>query len=180
MTTPIHPSGSSYSLPQTQSPQERKKLFELQFETAVLGIFVAVTGQNNSPIQRQISQLKNGIAAAQPPDQLATSLNQLISQINTTIVPGMAKFPQFQFSGEGSQVQATTYQAITLEKGLLILSEKGHLDPRKEQKLFEQLSSLIGSIAQMTSDQAYSHLNQIIDQANSALPSAYQIPHLSP
>lgn len=177
MTGAIPPSGSTYPEPPSQSPQETHRMLEIQFETSVLGIFVSVTGQNGS-MQRQISQLKNGINSGQPTSQLATGVNQLVSQINTTIIPGKPQFPTFLFSSEGSQAQALTHHAITLEKCLNTLSQNGQLPWAQESKMFNELSTLISVIPQITPQQASSKLNDVIDQANANLPGQYQIPSL--
>lgn len=177
MTDAISPSGPAHHISPSQSPQERHRMFEIQFETSVLGIFVAVTGQNGS-MQHQVSQLKNGIKAGNPPAELASGLNQLVSQINTSIAPGKAPFPTFLFSSEGSQAQALTHHAITLEKCLNTLAEHGHLPWPQEHQLFSQLAGLVNTIPQIPAAQAYSELNHVIDQANAHLIRRYQIPSL--
>ncbi len=176
MTDAISPSSSAYH-PHSQSPAEAHRMFEIQFETAVLGIFVAATGQDGS-VKRQVSQLKNGIKSGKPTAELATSLNQLVSQINTTVVPGKAPFPSFLFTSEGSQVQALTHHAITLQKCLNTLSENGEMPWDEENKLFNELSTLVRTIPQITPEQAYDKLNYVIELANAHLPSHYQIPEL--
>ena len=172
---PIHPTDSSGPISTTQTPQERQKTFEIQFATAVLGNFVAITQQNSS-IQSQISKLKSGLASGQSPDQLATSLNQLISQINNGIVPGKPHFPYFSFSSEGSQVQALRNFSLSLEKFLNTAAEKGSLNWNDEQKLFGELSYLVNNIGQMTPEQAFDKLNGVIEAANNHLPQKYQLP----
>lgn len=176
MTDSISPSSSAYH-PHSQSPAEAHRMFEIQFETAVLGIFVATTGQDGSA-KRQVSQLKNGIKSGAPTAELGTSLNQLVSQINTTVVPGKALFPAFLFTSEGSQVQALTHHAITLQKCLNTLSENGGMPWEEEKKLFTELSTLVRTIPQLTPKQAFDTLNEVIEKANTHLPSNFQIPPL--
>lgn len=176
MTDPISSSSSAYH-PHTQSPAEAHRMFEIQFETAVLGIFVAASGQDGST-QHQVSQLKKGIQSGKPTAELASDLNQLISQINVTIIPGKAPLPSFLFTTEGSQVQALTHHAITLQKCLNTLSENGGMPWEEEKKLFSDLTLLIGTIPQITPEQAYGKLNEVIEKANAHLPSQYQIPAL--
>src|SRR5262249_45827831 len=107
---------------------------------------------------------------------LAGDLNTLITQINSNMVPGKAQLPSFQFSTEGSQVQALTHQAITLEKCLNALSEQGILPWIEESRFFGQLSVLISTTPQITPEQFYAQFNAVIDQANAHLPKEYKIP----
>lgn len=176
MTDAISPSGPTYHA-HNQSNSETHRMFEIQFETAVLGIFVATTGQDGS-VKHQVSQLKNGMKSGTPTAELATSLNQLVSQINTTIVPGKAPFPAFLFTSEGSQVQALTHHTITLQKCLNTLSENGGMPWEEEKKLFTELSTLVHMIPQITPEQAFDKLNEVIDKANAHLSSNFQIPTL--
>lgn len=178
MTQPIGPSDSANSVPAPQSPQEKQKLFELQFQIAVISDYIAVSGQNGST-QQQLNQLKKGLESGQPPDQLASNLNQLISQINNSIIPGKAAFPTFSFSSTGSQVQAITHYAISLEKFLNTAAEKGIINWPNEQKLFKELSSLIENVGQLTPEQAFNKLNELIEEANADLPTQYKLPKIA-
>ena len=161
--------------PNRETSQERQRLQEIQFETALLGIFISVSGQNSS-FSHQLSQIKNGLTTGQPATQLASNVNLLITQINTTIIPGKAKFPSFQFSDEGSQTQALTHLAIGLEKCLNTVGEKSKISWKSEETLFGNLSHLIAGMGQLTSQQALSKLNEIIASANTSLPQQYQLP----
>ena len=177
MVSSIQPSDASHNYSNTQSPQERQKYFEIQFETAVLSSFVAIT-QKNSPLQSQLSKIKNGLDSGEPPEQLATHLNHCIAQINQTLTPEKLPFPPFNFSTEGSQVQTLCNFTLSVQKFLNTAAEKGELPWNEEQKLFSELSSLGNTIGQMTPEQAFDHLNGVIERANRLLPRDYQIPTL--
>lgn len=177
MVQPIHSYGSSEPISDDETPQEKQKLFEIEFETAILGDYISVSEKNGS-LKQQISKLKNELLSGQSSEHLAASLNQLIDQINRTISPGKAKFPPFQFSSEGSSATALTHYAMTLEKLLNAAAEKGAVAWNSEQTLFRDLSALISCIPSMTPSQATERLNSLIDQANAVLPSSLHIPSL--
>jgi hypothetical protein len=178
MTGSIPPVGASYQSQGAESPQERQKLFEIQFQTAVLGIYIAVSGQNGS-CEQQLSHIKDGMKSGKATGELAGLLNQLVMQINQTIIPGKAPFPPFQFSTEGSQAQALTNHATTLEKCLNALAEYNQFPWAQEQPLFAQLTSLINTISQLSPAQAFDQINAVINQANGHLSSKFQIPPLT-
>lgn len=175
MVYPVHPSDSLHPTQDSQTPQEKQKLFEIQFETAVLSAYVSITNQNGS-VKQQLSKIKNGAESGQPPDQLATSVNQVIAQINTGVIPGKIAFPSFSFSTDGAQVQAIRNFALSVEKFLNTASEKGNIHWKDEEKLFGHLSDLVYNVGQMTPEQAFNKLNGVIEQANEHLPAHFQLP----
>lgn len=175
MVYPVHPSDPLFLHGSSESPQEKQKLFEIQFETSVLGIYVAVSGQNGS-IQKQLSHVKNSLASGKSPDQLTESLNQTISQMNQSMVPGTPPFPPFQFTSEGSQRAILTNHALALKKCLNALAENGKIDPSEEQKLMGSLTHLTNHMGQLTPTQAYQQFNGIIQSANDHLSKPYHFP----
>jgi len=174
MIQPIQPSDSTSPIAISQTPEEKQKSFEIQFETEVLSAYVSITGQNGS-VKQHLSKLKNGLASGQAPDQLAAGLNQVISQINNQTVPE-ENLPAFGFSSDGNQTQAVGCFGLTLEKLLHVASEKGNIQWKDEEKLFGELSSLIYNVEQMIPEQAFKKLNGIIEEANNNLPAQYKLP----
>lgn len=175
MVHPVQPSDATGPIAISQTPQERQRLFEIQFATEVLSAYVSITRQDGS-VKQQLSKLKNGLASGQSPDQLAPDLNQVISQINSGIVPGKALFPPFSFSSGGSETQALANFCISLEKLLHTAGETGNIPWKHVEKIFGELSTLISNIGQMTSEQAFNKLNGAIEEANKDLPAQYTLP----
>lgn len=173
MVQPIQPKEPSSPITSRETPQEKHQLFEIEFLTAVLSDYVAVSRQNGSA-KELLSKLKNGLASGQSPAQLGTQLNDLISQINSGIVPGKAKFPDFNSTGD--QTQAVIHCAFCLEKLLNAAAEKGDIKWKDEEKLFNELSDLIYNGGQMAPEQAFKKLNGVIEEANSALPAHQKLP----
>jgi hypothetical protein len=167
MVQPVSPLGSASVTHGSQSSQEKQKLFEIQFETDVLGSYLASTRQNGS-LKAQLDNIKKGLASGKSPDLLVSDLNSLISQINqhTPSPP----FPSFSFTSEGSQVTALQYYCITLEK-LIHSVSKGP----QEQNLFKELASLWNDVGQISSEQAFGALNGVIEKINDAFPDKCHI-----
>lgn len=177
MIQPIDRSNLSSSIPQEASPHERQKLFEIQFETSVLGTFIAVS-EKNDVFNPQLSKIKNGLVSGQSPDQLHRGLNDLIDQINQSSPPEAAPFPPFQFSTEGSESVALSNFVVSLEKVLNVAGKNGVVDWSKEAQLFSKLSSLERNLRGMTTYQVFEQLNQLIVQANESLSAHLHIPSL--
>jgi hypothetical protein len=179
MVQPIQPLGPSGPFPQQQNRQERRQLLEIEFETAVLGIFVAVSGQNHTPQQQQLSKIKNALASGeQNSSQLVSALNQLIGEINEQITPGKPKFPHFVDDPEGNQPLSLTHFAITLEKCLQALGEKSVLPWKQEENLFQELKNAITEIQKKNPAQGLNRINHVIDEMNQILEGESHIPTL--
>jgi hypothetical protein len=174
MVSSVQASDSSDNI-SYKTPQEKQKRFELIFEIDVLSCYISMLQQNGS-LQSQLSKLKNGLESGQSTDQLASNLNQLISQINDQIVPGKPPFPFFSFSNEGSQVQALRNFTLSVQKFINTAAERGQMNWNDEQKLFGELSSLVNNMGQMTPEQAFEKLNGIIEESNQHLSHNYQLP----
>lgn len=175
----VHPIGQSGGIEphlSSQSPEERQKLFELQFQTAVISDYVAITQQQHGSVQDNLSKIKSDLSSGKSPDSVAASMNQLISQLNTGVIPGKAPFPTFHFSSEGSDVRTISHFALSLEKFINTAAEKGNIQWANEQKLFKDLTTLIDKCAQMTTEQAYSNLNTLVEEVNKALPGHMRLP----
>jgi hypothetical protein len=176
MVYPVHPSDSAGDIAPSGPSENKRKLFEIQFQTAVIGAYVAITGENGS-ISQQLSKLKDGLQSGAPADKLANGINLLISQINGHMAVSKANFPTFRFTSEGSETQALMNHGISLEKLLNAAAEKGHVERKEQEKLFGELSDFILSVGQMTSEQAYNKLNGLVDQVNDQVPGL-QLPSI--
>lgn len=176
MVSPIHSSQPSYP---SESPQDRQKLFELQWEISVLGTYLAVTRQNGQ-LASTASKIKNDIKSGAPADSISSDMNTLIDMINKKMPKNLAPFPMFSFtSGQSSPLESLRSYVMTFEKLLLTLRENRQLDPRAEASLWKEAQNVFDSVSK-TSDPAtvFHQLEALVESVNRHLPRDQQIPPL--
>lgn len=163
---PIHPQ---------ESQSEKQKLFDIQFETSVIGMYVAVS-QKNGNISHQLETIKKGMKAGEKPEKLVPAMNHLIDEINKDIPSGKATFPPFELTAHHTQFALQNY-ARTLEKFFNVAAEKGKISWSHQEELFKETSALWAKLDEgnIPMHEAKNNLNAIIEQANQHLPQEFQL-----
>lgn len=172
MSSPVYPN----SMPPTwltESPQEKEKMSEVRFQTALLRAYLSVTGHNGS-LAQALEALENEMSTGKFSEQLANNVNQIITQLNQN--SDKAPFPAFSFSTEGPPALAISHFALSLEKFINCTAEKGDMDWTSEKNTFKQLAELINNSGEMAQNAAFKKLNEIIDAVNQQLPAHYHLP----
>ncbi|NGX60978.1 MAG: hypothetical protein K940chlam9_00455 [Chlamydiae bacterium] len=173
MVEPVSPQSIPPSNYQSQSPEEQKKLFSIQFETSVIGIYLSVH-QMNGNLEHQNNAIKKGAKGGQDPEQLSPQINQLIDQINQA-VPENPTLPSFHFASSGNEQAAISGYAHSLSS---ILQSTV---PAQASGTIAQLNTLASQVekGQIPTPAALDQLNQLIGQTNQALPPAFdKVPNL--
>lgn len=163
MAPPVSPD-PSYVYP-SQSHHEEQNMFELEWEMAVLGAYLAAA-QKNSPLGAHLSTLNNALGEGKmTPVQSASELNQLISQINFHSGKGVEQLPSFEFTTKNASAALNCFSK-TLEKLVDQLTANNPLSTslsRESKSLFEAITS---GLYDNRPIEAIQKLNQLIQEIN--------------
>ncbi|MCH9626449.1 MAG: hypothetical protein S4CHLAM2_00710 [Chlamydiales bacterium] len=170
----VHGGQGPESIHPKETPAERKKRFEMQWEMSIIGIYVAVS-RKGGDATHPLDTLKKDLDSDKPPEQLVPALNQVIDLINKDLPSDAAPLPPFDLTSGGNEQKAMAQYAITLEKFLNAAAQQGQIPWKEQEVLFNQTRDLVDHIGAVPLDEAVNRLNAIIEEANQSLPLSFQL-----